>query len=62
MCGFVGIIGLKPKQQVIAAMLESIRSRGPDDTRFVQGQWFGLGFGRLSIVALKEGHQPGEGG
>jgi len=57
MCGFVGIIGLN-KQQVIAPMLESIRSRGPDDTGFVQGQWFDLGFCRLSIVALSEGRQP----
>lgn len=40
-------------------MIESIRSRGPDDRRCAQGEWFSLGVCRLSIVALGEGgRQP----
>ena len=39
-------------------MTASIQSRGPDELSLISDTWFGLGFCRLSIVALNEGHQP----
>ncbi len=39
-------------------MLDSIRSRGPDDTGYVSGDWFSVGVCRLSIVAVDSGQQP----
>jgi asparagine synthase (glutamine-hydrolysing) len=62
MCGIVGIVrfdGRAAAAHEVAAMVGSIRHRGPDDDGlFVEG---GLGFGmrRLSIVDLSpSGHQP----
>lgn len=60
MCGFVVLVSTQPPApQPVSAMLDSIRSRGPDDLSFQQGEWFALGFCRLSIRVLGEaGHQP----
>src|SRR5205823_6339204 len=58
MCGFVGLVGAQLHPEHIVPLLESIRTRGPDDTGYVRGPWFSLGICRLSIIALDDGHQP----
>jgi asparagine synthase (glutamine-hydrolysing) len=62
MCGIAGILGEASRDpQVIRAMTEALRHRGPDD----EGAWadpdagVGLGHRRLSIVDLSPaGHEP----
>ncbi len=50
--------GLRGKG-LIRAMAEEIHHRGPDDDGVYFGEWFGLGFKRLSILDLSQhGHQP----
>jgi asparagine synthase (glutamine-hydrolysing) len=39
-------------------MAASLRSRGPDDDGFVEGDWFAIAFRRLSIFATSTGRQP----
>lgn len=62
MCGIVAQFSKNvcpPDQVRIRAMAEDINHRGPDDEGFYFGEWFGLGFKRLSILDLsKAGHQP----
>jgi asparagine synthase (glutamine-hydrolysing) len=58
MCGLVGLIGSQGNYGPIASMTASLQSRGPDETSFTQSTWFSLGFCRLSIVGLRDGHQP----
>jgi asparagine synthase (glutamine-hydrolysing) len=59
MCGIAGGIGPNaPKQDLLAAQLNSLRHRGPDDSgTFVSGG-IGLGMGRLAIVEIAAGKQP----
>ncbi|MDP2807184.1 MAG: asparagine synthase (glutamine-hydrolyzing) [bacterium] len=63
MCGICGIFNYsEPKPPadpaLIKAMMNAMRSRGPDDEgAHIQGG-LGLGFRRLSIVDLAGGHQP----
>jgi asparagine synthase (glutamine-hydrolysing) len=59
-CGFVALVSTKsPGQRHLRSMVESIRSRGPDERSCAQGEWFALGFCRLSILVLGEGgRQP----
>jgi asparagine synthase (glutamine-hydrolysing) len=42
----------------LKAMTDVIVHRGPDDSGFWKEPGLGLGFRRLSIIDLKEGHQP----
>jgi len=62
MCGIVAQIKKNseaPDEGLIRAMAEDIHHRGPDDDGFYFGEWFGLGFKRLSILDLSQhGHQP----
>lgn len=60
MCGFVILVSTQPPaHRHLRLMLDSIRSRGPDDLSYAQGEWFALGFCRLSIMVLGEGgRQP----
>ncbi|MFD2670688.1 asparagine synthase (glutamine-hydrolyzing) [Marinicrinis sediminis] len=61
MCGITGIVdftGMQPAEHTLKQMMDQIIHRGPDDA----GTWgepgVGLGFRRLSIIDLAEGHQP----
>ncbi|MBI5740392.1 MAG: asparagine synthase (glutamine-hydrolyzing) [Nitrospirae bacterium] len=62
MCGIVAQFTKDlqpPDKNRIRAMAGDIRHRGPDDEGFYFGEWFGLGFRRLSILDLSQaGHQP----
>ncbi len=62
MCGFVSQISKQaqePDKKMISKMAEDIHHRGPDDEGYYYGDWFGLGFKRLSIIDLsKAAHQP----
>lgn len=62
MCGITGIYDIKSKytleRETIASMAEAIKHRGPDETSYLLEDNFGLGFKRLSIIDLKNGHQP----
>src|SRR5690242_15747330 len=41
-----------------AAALESMRHRGPDDTRIEHGDGYALGFNRLAIIDREHSVQP----
>jgi asparagine synthase (glutamine-hydrolysing) len=62
MCGICGKLDFEPTQGVnrllITSMLDTIRHRGPDDEGVYLGSQVGLGFVRLSIIDLENGHQP----
>jgi len=61
MCGFVGYAGnsVDAKTEKLNDALNTIIHRGPDDRGFDIGNWWCLGFQRLSILDLsKNGHQP----
>lgn len=61
MCGIAGILtfdGREPGMAELKAMTDVIVHRGPDDSGFWTEPGVGLGFRRLSIIDLKEGHQP----
>ena len=64
MCGIVGILASQPRDLdpgVLAAMRDTIRHRGPDDTGEEIVAAHGLAFGhtRLSVIDLSQGgHQP----
>jgi asparagine synthase (glutamine-hydrolysing) len=48
----------EPSQTLLKRMTDVIVHRGPDDVGFWTENRIGLGFRRLSIIDLKEGHQP----
>ena len=61
MCGFVGFVNneqIKNKEVVINQMAESIAHRGPDSEGYYLDECVALGFRRLSIIGLEDGHQP----
>lgn len=61
MCGICGIVYFdrrEPSAELLETMTDVIRHRGPDDFGFWAEQGIGLGFRRLSIIDLAEGHQP----
>jgi len=61
MCGIAGFVSpdLPPDAaQVLAAMTDILRHRGPDDSRVFQDGAVFLGHRRLSVVDLAAGHQP----
>jgi asparagine synthase (glutamine-hydrolysing) len=58
MCGFVTLVGDDPQLRYLRPMMDSIRSRGPDDVALTSGTWFGLGFCLLSIVNRENSRQP----
>jgi asparagine synthase (glutamine-hydrolysing) len=61
MCGIFGYYhrdGSSLGADVLAAMGESIRHRGPDDRGIYATQGMAIGNQRLSIIDLKGGHQP----
>jgi len=62
MCGIAGQLNLATTQPVdpasLAAMLATIRHRGPDDSGMLCERNVGIGMRRLSIIDLATGHQP----
>lgn len=61
MCGITGIRYFdrrEPTYDLLENMTSVIHHRGPDDTGFFIEEGIGLGFKRLSIIDLQEGHQP----
>ncbi len=59
MCGFVGFTNyIKDDGAILGKMMDRIVHRGPDSAgQYVDGD-IALGFRRLSIIDLNEGHQP----
>jgi asparagine synthase (glutamine-hydrolysing) len=56
--GFVSLTGAAPNPERLAAMIRTLRHRGPDDTGlFVDGP-AAIGAARLSIIDVAGGHQP----
>lgn len=61
MCGICGFTGRRLDQKaVIEKMMKSIEHRGPDSEGSFCGGEITLGFRRLSIIDLEDGHQPME--
>jgi asparagine synthase (glutamine-hydrolysing) len=61
MCGIHGIYrfdGTQPSREVLAAMGDVTRHRGPDDAGFHVDGPCGIAMRRLSIIDLAGGHQP----
>lgn len=62
MCGFSGWFRLNTaggdRAQLLSLMSASIAHRGPDDFGVYVDDQVGMGFQRLSIVDLENGHQP----
>lgn len=64
MCGFVGYVsnhskqGAKNKKKLIEKMNQSIVHRGPDEEGYYIDESISMGFRRLSIIDIENGHQP----
>jgi asparagine synthase (glutamine-hydrolysing) len=61
MCGIAGLVcldGREPQAEQLKAMMDIIAHRGPNDEGMFIEPGVGLGFRRLSIIDLAEGHQP----
>lgn len=61
MCGITGMMYFDNRDipdASLQAMMNVIHHRGPDDSGVWTDPGIGLGFRRLSIIDLKEGHQP----
>lgn len=62
MCGIAGLVRLDESKgslrNIVRAMTDSIRHRGPDDDGFLEAGSVALGSRRLSIVGLADGRQP----
>lgn len=59
MCGFVGFTNeLNDATPVLQKMMDSIIHRGPDSEGKYVDKDIALGFRRLSIIDLSQGHQP----
>ncbi len=61
MCGITGVMYFEdrePPLSMLKMMTDVIEHRGPNDSGFWTDNRIGLGFRRLSIIDLQEGHQP----
>ncbi|MBQ2972484.1 MAG: asparagine synthase (glutamine-hydrolyzing) [Ruminococcus sp.] len=59
MCGICGFTGqIEQRENTIKQMTEVITHRGPDSEGFYTDNYISMGFRRLSIIDLEEGHQP----
>lgn len=61
MSGIAGIVGMKGRavhRDEVKAMCDAMLHRGPDDDGYYVEGHVGLGMRRLSIIDLKNGHQP----
>ena len=59
MCGICGFTGeVLDRSKTIKNMTEVITHRGPDSEGCFSDDFINMGFRRLSIIDVKEGHQP----
>ena len=63
MCGVAGYInfGKKPNkdtENLIKTMLDSIKYRGPDFTKYIHSEFYSFGTNRLAIQEINNGDQP----
>ena len=59
MCGICGFTGqIEQRENTIKKMTEVITHRGPDSDGFFSDDYINMGFRRLSIIDLDDGHQP----
>ena len=59
MCGICGFTGqVLDRSKTIKNMTEVITHRGPDSEGFFSDDFINMGFRRLSIIDVDEGHQP----
>ncbi|MBW2365113.1 MAG: asparagine synthase (glutamine-hydrolyzing) [Deltaproteobacteria bacterium] len=62
MCGICGVLHFDSKRpvekEILAAMTDVLRHRGPDSCGFYTSLGIGLGIQRLSIIDLQTGDQP----
>jgi len=61
MCGIAGVMYFEDREPTVAMleqMTDVIVHRGPNDSGFWTDNRIGLGFRRLSIIDIQEGHQP----
>jgi asparagine synthase (glutamine-hydrolysing) len=62
MCGITGIVtsrqGDRANENILVAMRDALRHRGPDEAGLYRGEGIGLGHRRLSILDLGHGQQP----
>ena len=62
MCGIAGIFHTRddrvPPADLLGAMGQAIRHRGPDDSGIAAGPGWGLASQRLSIIGVATGHMP----
>src|SRR5260221_8419586 len=62
MCGIAGIFStdgpLGPSREILCAMADKLRHRGPDNEGFYEDLYAGFAFRRLSIIDLAGRNQP----
>ncbi len=59
MCGLCGFTGkIKERDNVLEKMTQVITHRGPDSVGYYKDDGISMGFRRLSIIDLDQGHQP----
>ena len=60
MCGIIGVVsrGRSDQHVDLAAALDTIALRGPDDCGTWQDEHVALGHRRLSVIGVSHGHQP----
>ncbi len=61
MCGICGLVGTtepESEQSVVQRMMRQMPHRGPDDEGVFVDDSVALGMRRLSIIDLRDGHQP----
>ncbi|MDB5053948.1 MAG: Asparagine synthetase, glutamine-hydrolyzing [Bacilli bacterium] len=61
MCGIAGVMNFEhkvPNPFMLKRMTDIIEHRGPNDSGYWSEEGIGLAFRRLSIIDIKEGHQP----
>jgi len=56
--GFVSLIGGEPDPDRLAAMVATLRHRGPDDAGRATAGPAAIGAARLSVIDVAGGHQP----
>ena len=61
MCGIAGFVTRTPgasPDSLVARMTDTIRHRGPDGSGYYRDPFASLGHRRLSIIDVRDGHQP----
>ncbi|MET3196698.1 asparagine synthase (glutamine-hydrolyzing) [Bacillus sp. OAE603] len=62
MCGFIGILSSSRNDKINRKSIKEynriMNHRGPDDEGYYHDEYLSLGFKRLSIIDIENGHQP----